>query len=194
MVFGKRVGFLLSLTPRQFTSILILTNQITHKKTNDGRDQMRNNGFTEDNQLSLLIWLRLVRVYENSNDLSNEFLKQFNLTVNQFDTLVQILLHQPVTQMEIAEHLTITKGGVSHMLGRLEKEGWIERKQDWKVKYITLTEKGQTLIEKVLPLQSDFQASLFDPLTDEEKKVFYSMLKKIHRHSQDENRLPRGVQ
>ena len=80
------------------------------------------------------------------------------------------------------------------MLGRLEKEGWIERKQDWKVKYITLTEKGQTLIEKVLPLQSDFQASLFDPLTDEEKKVFYNMLKKIHRHSQDVNRLPRGFQ
>lgn len=102
---------------------------------------MRNNGFTEDNKLSLLIWLRLVRVYDNSNDLSNEFLKQFDLTVSQFDALVQILLHQPVTQMDIAEHLTITKGGVSHMLGRLEKEGWIERKQDWKVKYISLTEK-----------------------------------------------------
>lgn len=155
---------------------------------------MRNNGFTEDNKLSLLIWLRLVRVYDNSNDLSNEFLKQFDLTVSQFDALVQILLHQPVTQMDIAEHLTITKGGVSHMLGRLEKEGWIERKQDWKVKYISLTEKGQALIEKVLPLQSDFQASLFDPLTDDEKKVFYSMLKKIHRHSLNENRIPRGVQ
>ncbi|MEK3769064.1 MarR family transcriptional regulator [Paenibacillus sp. FSL R5-0887] len=155
---------------------------------------MRDNGFTEDNKLSLLIWLRLVRVYDNSNDLSNEFLKQFDLTVSQFDALVQILLHQPVTQMEMAEHLTITKGGVSHMLGRLEKEGWIERKQDWKVKYISLTEKGQALIEKVLPLQSDFQASLFDPLTDDEKKVFYSMLKKIHRHSLNENRIPRGVQ
>ncbi|WP_340396923.1 MarR family transcriptional regulator [Paenibacillus sp. FSL E2-0202] len=155
---------------------------------------MRDNGFTEDNKLSLLIWLRLVRVYDNSNDLSNEFLKQFDLTVSQFDALVQILLHQPVTQMEMAEHLTITKGGVSHMLGRLEKEGWIERKQDWKVKYISLTEKGQALIEKVLPLQSDFQASLFDPLTDEEKMVFYSMLKKIHRHSQNENRIPRGDQ
>ncbi|MEK3965671.1 MarR family transcriptional regulator [Paenibacillus sp. FSL L8-0493] len=155
---------------------------------------MRDNGFTEDNKLSLLIWLRLVRVYDNSNDLSNEFLKQFDLTVSQFDALVQILLHQPVTQMEMAEHLTITKGGVSHMLGRLEKEGWIERKQDWKVKYISLTEKGQALIEKVLPLQSDFQASLFDPLTDDEKKVFYSMLKKIHRHSLNENRIPQGVQ
>lgn len=140
---------------------------------------MRDNGFTEDNKLSLLIWLRLVRVYDNSNDLSNEFLKQFDLTVSQFDALVQILLHQPVTQMDIAEHLTITKGGVSHMLGRLEKEGWIERKQDWKVKYISLTEKGQALIEKVLPLQSDFQASLFDPLTDDEKKYFTACLRRF---------------
>ncbi len=155
---------------------------------------MRKNGFTETNKQSLLIWLRLVRIYDNSNDLSNEFLKQFGLTVSQFDTLVQILIHQPVTQMEMAEHLTITKGGVSHMLGRLEKEDLIERKQDWKVKYISLTDKGQALMEKVLPLQSDFQASLFDPLTEEEKKVFYSMLKKIHRHSQDTSRIPRGVE
>lgn len=155
---------------------------------------MKNNGFTDSNKLSLLIWLRLVRVYENSNDLSNEFLKTFGLTVNQFDMLVQIYIHQPVTQMELAEHLTITKGGASHMLGRLEKEGLIERKQDWKVKYITLTEKGQALTEKVLPLQSDFQASLFDPLSEEEKKIFYSMLKKIHLHSQHESRIPRGVQ
>lgn len=75
-------------------------------------------------------------------------LKQFDLTVNQFDTLVQILIHQPVSQMEIAEHLTITKGGVSHMLGRLEKEELIERKQDWKVKYITLTEKARLLLRR----------------------------------------------
>lgn len=147
-------------------------------------NKVNNNGFTEQNKLSLLIWLRLVRVYDNSNDLSNHFLEQFDLSINQFDTLAQIFIHQPLTQMELAAHLTISKGGVSHMLGRLERDGLIERKQDWKVKYITLTEKGQLLIEKVLPLQSDFQASLFDPLTEEEKVVFYEMIKKIHRHSQ----------
>lgn len=150
---------------------------------------MSNNGFTDDNKLSLLIWLRMVKVYDNSNDLSNDFLKQFGLTINQFDTLAQIYIHQPLTQMEMAEHLTITKGGVSHMLGRLEKEGLIERKQDWKVKYITLTDKGQTLMEKVLPLQSDFQASLFDPLSEEEKLLFHDMIKKIHRHTQNKKRL-----
>lgn len=150
---------------------------------------MSNNGFTDDNKLSLLIWLRLVKVYDNSNDLSNDFLKQFGLTINQFDTLAQIYIHQPLTQMEMAEHLTITKGGVSHMLGRLEKEGLIERKQDWKVKYITLTDKGQTLMEKVLPLQSDFQASIFDPLSEEEKLLFHDMVKKIHRHTQNKKRL-----
>ncbi|WP_068776903.1 MarR family winged helix-turn-helix transcriptional regulator [Paenibacillus sp. FJAT-26967] len=140
--------------------------------------------FTDENTVSLLIWLRLVRFYQRSNQLSNDYLEQYGITVNQFDTLAQILVHQPVTQMELAEHMMITRGGVSHMLSRLEQQGFISRKQDWKVKYISLTDKGRTLIEKIMPLQSDFQASMFsDVLNDEEQQQLHEMMKKIHKHS-----------
>ena len=33
-----------------------------------------------------------------------------------------------------------------------------------KVKYISLTEKGQALLEEIIPLLSDFQTSMFDVL------------------------------
>ncbi|MVO99807.1 MarR family transcriptional regulator [Paenibacillus lutrae] len=140
--------------------------------------------FTDENTLSLLIWLRLVRFYQRSNQLSNDYLEQYGITVNQFDTLAQILVHEPITQMELAEHMMITRGGVSHMLSRLEQQGFISRKQDWKVKYISLTDKGRTLIEKIMPLQSDFQASMIsDALNDQEQQQLHEMMKKIHKHS-----------
>lgn len=45
--------------------------------------------------------------------------------------------------MELAEKVTVTQGGISRMLTRLEKEGYIVRKQDWKTKTISLTEQGK---------------------------------------------------
>ncbi|MFS0781945.1 MarR family winged helix-turn-helix transcriptional regulator [Bacillus sp. 1P06AnD] len=145
---------------------------------------MNKKWFTHDNTTSLLIWLRIGRFYQRSNQLSNGYLDQFGLTINQFDTMVQIAAHQPLTQMELAEQLMISRGGISHMLKRLEKEGLIARKQEWKIKYISLTEKGQAIIDKVLPLQSDFQASMVnDALDEKEQKHLLRLLKKVHRHS-----------
>ena len=90
-----------------------------------------------NNTIGSLIWLRLMRFTNQSNQLSNEFLKRFDLTTAQFDVLVQIHIYQPLTQMKLAEKVTVTQGGISRMLARLEKEDYIVRKQDWKTKMIS---------------------------------------------------------
>lgn len=144
---------------------------------------MNKRGFTEDNRSALLIWLRLARFYQRSNQLSNELLQHFGITAAQFDMLAQVMIYQPVAQLELAEHLTISRGGVSHMLARLEKEQFIVREQQWKVKYISLADKGLALMEQVLPIQSDFQASMFEVLDEAEQKSFLGMMTRIHRHS-----------
>ena len=64
--------------------------------------------------------------------------------------LLQIRTYQPLTQMELAEKVTVTQGGISRMLTRLEKEGYIVRKQDWKTKTISLTEQGEATLERAL--------------------------------------------
>ncbi len=56
-----------------------------------------------DNTIGSLIWLRLIRFTNQSNQMSNEFLKRFDLTTAQFDVLLQIRTYQPLTQMELAE-------------------------------------------------------------------------------------------
>ncbi len=70
-----------------------------------------------------LIWLRLLRFTHQNNQLYNDFLKRFELATAQFDVLVQIQLYQPLTQSEFAGKITVTLGGISRMLARLEKEG-----------------------------------------------------------------------
>jgi len=45
-------------------------------------------------------------------------------------------------QNELAMKVTVSEGGTSRMLTQLEQEGYIQRKQDWKNKWISLTSKG----------------------------------------------------
>ncbi|EEL51134.1 MULTISPECIES: MarR family winged helix-turn-helix transcriptional regulator [Bacillus cereus group] len=138
-----------------------------------------------ENTVGSLIWLRLIRFTNQSNQLSNDFLKRFDLTTAQFDVLMQIRIYQPLTQMELAEKVTVTQGGISRMLARLEKEGYIVRKQDWKMKMISLTEKADSILDKALPEQLAFQSSFFeDVLNEEEQETLYKLITRVHKNSE----------
>lgn len=144
----------------------------------------------EHHSLSSLIWLRMVRFVERSNQLSNEFLEQFGLTVSQFEVLVQIKAYEPITQMDLAQKLTVSRGGISRMLTRLEKEFFIIRKQDWKTKYISLTNEGRAKLDEVYQDQVAFQSSMFDDVLNEtEKKQLNVLMKKLHKHSEEKELL-----
>src|SRR5690625_1576758 len=122
--------------------------------------------------LGSLIWLRISRFTHQSNLLSNNFLKQYELTTAQFDVLNQISVYQPLTQQELAEKATVTQGGISRMLSRLEKEGLIKRKQEWKTKTISLTSAGEEKLNRAFQEQLQFQSSFFDEtLTKDEQKT-----------------------
>lgn len=70
------------------------------------------------------------------------------------------------------------------MLARLEKEGYIVRKQDWKTKTISLTKKAESIIEQAMPEQLAFQTSFFDDvLNDDEQKTLYALITRVHKHS-----------
>lgn len=136
------------------------------------------------NTLGSLTWTRLMRFSNQSNQLSDQFLKRFQLTTAQFDVLAQIYNFQPLTQSELAEKTLITQGGISRMLARLEQDDYITRKQDWKTKTIVLSEKGTAIMEQAIPAQLAFQSSMFDEaLTEAELKQLYDLLTKVHKTS-----------
>ncbi|BAB05895.1 MarR family winged helix-turn-helix transcriptional regulator [Halalkalibacterium halodurans] len=132
-------------------------------------------------RLGILLWFRLARFYLQSNKRSNQHLKKWGLSISQFDLLVQIGTHQPLSQQELAERLLVTKGNMTHALGKLEKLGLVKREQEWRTKLITLTEKGESLLADVLPEQQRFQAAQFDSLTNEEQLELLRLLKKLQK-------------
>lgn len=146
----------------------------------------------DDLDLSTLIWLRMARFVQNSNQLSNQHLRQFGLTVAQFEALAHIRNFEPITQSELAAGLTVSSGGISRMLARLESEGLISREQDWKTKHISLTAKGRDLLERAFPSQQKQQASLFDEsLSEDEKVQLHALMKKLYDTSRKRGENPR---
>ncbi|WP_391123099.1 MarR family winged helix-turn-helix transcriptional regulator [Psychrobacillus sp. L3] len=139
----------------------------------------------QQNTRGSLIWLRLSRFTHQSNLLSNDFLKPFDLTTAQFDVLMQISTYEPLTQGELAEKVTVSQGGISRMLARLEKDGLIARKQEWKTKKISLTNKGREKLDNAFEAQLKFQSSFFDEcLSDEERKTLYLLMSRVQKNSE----------
>lgn len=160
--------------------VLLIFHQLSSKVIiTKGRAGLQNN------TLGSLIWLRMMRFTHQSNLLSNEFLKDFGLTTAQFDVLLQISIAPRITQSELAEKVTVTQGGISRMLARLEQDGLIERTQDWKTKYISLTDKGATLLDNAFDAQLAFQSSFFDEtLSKEEQKQLYRLISRVQKNSE----------
>lgn len=138
------------------------------------------NSLSKPERQKLATWFRMVRFINQSNNHSNDFLKQFGLTVSQFDMLNQILLHQPLTQKELAEHLIISKGGISQMVKKLEDNGWITREKKATQKYLTLTLAGQQLMDKCQLQQARFQAAMFDGLSADENEALAQIVRKLN--------------
>jgi DNA-binding MarR family transcriptional regulator len=137
----------------------------------------------KDQRLALLVWFRLARFYNHSMKETNQHLQQWGITMSQFDALNQIGMHQPLTQQALGVKLEVTKGNITQLLRRMEKAGWIERKQEWKTKYITLTDEGTKLYEQVIPRQEKFQIDQFCGLDHEEQAQLLYLLKKLQKTS-----------
>jgi Transcriptional regulators len=138
-----------------------------------------------DYTMGLLVWLRLVQFKNRSDQMTNEFLKRFELTTAQFDVLVQIRTYQPLNQMELAKKVTMTLGGFRGCLPDWKRND-ISRKQGWKTKMISLTEKGESVMNEAFPVQLAFQTSFFDEvLSKEEQKTLLSLISRLEKHSRN---------
>lgn len=135
----------------------------------------------QDERIGILLWFRLSRFYNQSIRESNQHLKEWNLSAAQFDVLAQVGTHKRLSQQELATKLLVTKGNITQLLSKMEQLGLVKREQEWKTKYLSLTEDGKTLFNEVVPQQEQFQASQFNELNHEEKKQLLELLKKIQK-------------
>ncbi|MBT2664159.1 MarR family transcriptional regulator [Bacillus sp. ISL-4] len=134
-----------------------------------------------EERLGLMLWFRITRIYNQSIRESNQHLKKWNLSAAQFDILVQVGSHERLSQQELANKLFVTKGNITQLLRKMEELGLIKREQEWKTKYLSLTEEGKEFFHEVVPKQELFQASQFANLNETEKQQLLDLLSKVQK-------------
>ena len=130
---------------------------------------------------AVLAWLRLARVFQKIDARSERFFRAHELNTAQFDVLAQVGAASGMTQQELAAALLVTKGNISQLLGQLEQAGLIARRQDGRSNYLSLTERGQALFEKVVPRQEAQIVELLAPLSADEQHELLRLLRKLDR-------------
>jgi DNA-binding MarR family transcriptional regulator len=130
-------------------------------------------------QPAVLAWLRLARVFQKIDTHSERFFRTHGLNTAQFDVLAHIGAASGITQQELADALLVTKGNVSQLLGKMEQDGLIARRQEGRTNCLSLTERGQALYHIVVPQQEALIADLLAPLSADEQRELLRLLRKL---------------
>ena len=111
---------------------------------------------------------QLCRLHRQRADV---LLNEIGLHVGQEMILCVLWESEGVTQTELAEHLQVQPATVTNTLQRLEREGFVERREDSKdqrVSRVYTTEEGRNLKMAVQEKWSQLEEESFGGLSTEE--------------------------
>lgn len=131
---------------------------------------------------SVGMWRALVAVVIKVSRRGGERLKRWDLSPAQFDVLTQVGKQPGLSQQELAERMLVTKGNVSQLLAKLDKQGFVRREQAGVTHSLFLTNRGTSLLSEMLPDYDQFLAEQFAVLSQEEQEVLEKVLVKLGRN------------
>ncbi len=117
-----------------------------------------------------------------SRSLAERYSRQFDLTIQEWRILA-ILGEKPgLTAREVGNLASLDKVNISRATDRLEKAGRILRKvvaEDRRAFALYLTDNGQDILDKIIPLASRYEDLLLDSFSSEEIEQLDSFLNRL---------------
>lgn len=107
------------------------------------------------------------------------FTKDTGLSNPQISTLMRIYYRGACGVSDVGSHTGVTNAAASQMVERLVQQGLLERAEDAndrRVKQLSLTRKGRTLIEKSIDARRRWLEDLTTALTEDQQTEIISAL------------------
>ena len=130
------------------------------------------------------LWIRFLRFNISSNKMLQEDLEEIGLTPPQYYVLATIGYSGMLPFGEIGTKMMVTVSNLTGIVDRLEEKGLVARerdKQDRRVVYVKLTDKGSKLYKVAISTFEKSVAKVFSPLNPSQQKELSSLLRKIQR-------------
>ncbi len=136
---------------------------------------------------SLKLFIVLSRAYRSINDVVNKHIAEKGLNPTEF-AVMELLYHkgdQPLQQ--IGGKILLASGSITYVVDKLEQKEYLIRvacKNDRRVTFAQITEKGKAFIESIFPEHEQRIDDIMSALTHEEKETAIELLKKIGYQAQ----------
>ncbi|NRD76992.1 MarR family transcriptional regulator [Bacillus sp. BRMEA1] len=107
-----------------------------------------------------------------------------HLSMTEFSVL-EVLYHiGKQTIHQIGNSILISSGSMTYVIDKLEKRNLLHRSacsDDRRVIYVTLTDEGKVLMEKIMPKHHELVDDMLGSLNDEEAMTLVELLKKVEK-------------
>ncbi|MGZ0051943.1 MarR family winged helix-turn-helix transcriptional regulator [Brevibacillus gelatini] len=120
------------------------------------------------------------------------FLREFDLTTEQFAVLYRLREEDGINQKELALRSAKDQPTMTRILDNLQKKGWIEKKlseQDRRAYLITLTPNGRERIEQAIPAEAKAIADVFAGISPEKlaflREILLAINENVNRHTHE---------
>lgn len=129
--------------------------------------------------IAIPAWLRLARVFQKVDRATVDLLRQWDLSVAQFDVLAQVGNAEGLTQQQLADRLLVTKGNVCQLLDRMEERGLLIRQQEGRANHLYLTDRGKDIRAEALPAQERLIEGIFAELPRAQQTALLTSLRRL---------------
>lgn len=139
----------------------------------------------KESELDLATLVVFTKAEHTIHKKEYQTIKESGLTPTQFGVLEALYSKGDLRIHELIEKILTTSGNITVVIKNLEKDGFIHRKVDPKDKrscIISLTDKGKQCMEVVLPNHFNNIREIFKILSDEEKIMLRTILKKFKEY------------
>ncbi len=131
-------------------------------------------------------WIAVVETYQECNRRYAQMLREFDLTVPQFDVLNAIQsLGDDALPKRIAERMLVTRGNVSGVLNRLQEHELIITRQtqsDKRSFVCELTPAGKKLLEAAKNAAALFIEEQLSPFDEDEMQSIERKMRRMKAH------------
>ena len=127
-------------------------------------------------------WLRVGRTNLKVHRALNLLLGDLDLSLAQHEILVTIRRLSGLTQRELSEQLLLIKSNATALLQKLEARGLVLRTSDTgdsRIKRLSLTRKGNELVQRSYARQTQVINGMVSVLTDDELELTADIMSRV---------------
>lgn len=120
------------------------------------------------------------------NKMEREVLSEFGLSWTSFSLLYDLWIWKSVETKKLAQSAGVSKATISNITKTLERKELCYRKvdnRDRRITYVTITEKGKDVMEKVYPNFHKGEVEIASSLATDEKKDISKLLRRVIREN-----------